>query len=243
MIDKEKTASETDIFLESIKSSPQIIKGVERYLGKLLAKPLLRTGISANMVTFLSFVISLMSTPFFLVNERGYLILGAVILNAGYILDYVDGEIARTMKETSKFGKWLDFTFDRILDGIVFTIIIIGVYLSTGNILMGFLGLITLVLRFLIDILRWSPRIIDHEVQIVNEYTQTNFIKSQFLYTKANLYILVLIFSLFGRMDLFIYFWAIYTVCFFMFFYFYLFRAFRKNPGYYDYGSKTKVFK
>ena len=76
MIDKEKTANQTDIFLESIKSSPQIIKGVERYLGKLLAKPLLRTGISANMVTFLC-------------SERANFVNGALI--------EVDGGVTRAL--------------------------------------------------------------------------------------------------------------------------------------------------
>ena len=229
-----KDRIDNTIYDDIVKNSEQPLKGIFRYLAIVISKPISKTNITANQITLLSFFICLISAPFFFTSNKIFLIIGAVLLNLGFLFDYVDGEIARIKNQSSKFGHWLDLTFDRILDCIVFLSIIFGVYYTTENIFVTLLGLTTLVLRFLIDFLRWTPKIVDYKVELLNQYIKNNLIKKQLIYSKSNLYFLVLVFSFTGRMDYFIYFWSFYTFSFILVFYFYLLKIFYDDPGYCD---------
>lgn len=63
------------------------------------------TNFSPNFVTLLSFIFVIGSAFFFF---KGLFLFGSLCYLARYILDYVDGKIARLKKKSSKFGAYFD---------------------------------------------------------------------------------------------------------------------------------------
>jgi len=67
--------------------------------------------VTPNVLTTLAFVLGLGSAAAF---WRGSLILGAVLFHLSFVLDCMDGKIARLNGTGSVFGAWLDYVFDRL---------------------------------------------------------------------------------------------------------------------------------
>jgi len=59
-------------------------------------------------------------------GERWGLIAGAVLLQAAFTTDCVDGQLARYTRTFSKFGAWLDSVFDRAKEYLAFAGLAIG---------------------------------------------------------------------------------------------------------------------
>jgi CDP-diacylglycerol--glycerol-3-phosphate 3-phosphatidyltransferase len=79
-------------------------------------------GITPNVVTLIGFCIVLIAAVMVAV---GQLLIGAVILVAGSLLDAVDGALARATGGTTAFGGFLDSTLDRAAEGIVYAGIVV----------------------------------------------------------------------------------------------------------------------
>ena len=65
-----------------------------------------------NQITMISFIIGLLSAYSFLKGTWYYLIAGAILFEISFMLDFVDGGIARLKGLTSKFGMYLDTVSD-----------------------------------------------------------------------------------------------------------------------------------
>ncbi|WP_405662454.1 CDP-alcohol phosphatidyltransferase family protein [Streptomyces sp. RK9] len=97
-----------------------------------LATPLVRltaryTRITPNQITWGAFVLGLVSSVFFAFGDWQWLVLGAVIYHFSFVLDCMDGKVARLTGQGSVFGAWLDFVFDRI------RVMVCGVALMGGQ--------------------------------------------------------------------------------------------------------------
>jgi phosphatidylglycerophosphate synthase len=88
---------------------------VARPLAAVLLVPLGKTRITPNQVTFLSLVVFL-AAMVGLALERGHLwlIIAAVGLELSYVLDCVDGQLARLRHRASPVGAHLDFLMDEL---------------------------------------------------------------------------------------------------------------------------------
>jgi hypothetical protein len=62
----------------------------------------------------------------FATGERWGLIAGALLLQAAFAFDCVDGQLARYSRQFSKLGAWLDSIFDRSKEYVVFAGLAIG---------------------------------------------------------------------------------------------------------------------
>jgi phosphatidylglycerophosphate synthase len=97
---------------------------VDRYFNRKLSGPLTRwfikTSITPNQITLLSFAIGLISALFFLKGEFLYNILGVAIFQFSAVLDCCDGEVARIKSMQSRLGQWLDIVCDNIVHIAVF---------------------------------------------------------------------------------------------------------------------------
>jgi CDP-diacylglycerol--glycerol-3-phosphate 3-phosphatidyltransferase len=82
-----------------------------------IVKFLIKVGIPPNAITVLSLVIGVLT---FFVYKNGTFWLGGIILFLGSILDTFDGEIARQTDKVTKFGGFLDSTFDRVNEFLVY---------------------------------------------------------------------------------------------------------------------------
>ncbi len=86
---------------------------VLRPLSRLLTRPLLRTPISANLITAVAMITGLVGAYFvgFSTTNYAFVIAGCLYFSTG-VLDCVDGELARLRYESSRLGEWLDSMTD-----------------------------------------------------------------------------------------------------------------------------------
>mgnify|MGYP000017522726 CR=1 FL=1 len=110
-------------------------------IGRVLAK----LGITPNMMTSLSIVVSFVSLYFFLYKQLLYAFIVIVIAGA---LDILDGAIARATGKASRFGTLLDNTADRIVEGVIILGLVIGQFIY------GWIGVFTLLAMFLPSYIR-----------------------------------------------------------------------------------------
>jgi phosphatidylglycerophosphate synthase len=93
-----------------------------RYLARFAA----RRGWTPNAVTVTSFIVGLLAAASFAFGTRAGLVVGAVLLQASFTIDCVDGQLARYTRHFSKLGAWLDSVFDRTKEYIVYAGLAVG---------------------------------------------------------------------------------------------------------------------
>jgi hypothetical protein len=93
---------------------------------KYIARWAAHRGLTPNQVTLVSLAVGLLAAAAFATGERGGLVAGAILLQAAFTLDCVDGQLARYTRTFSKLGAWLDSIFDRGKEYLVFTGLAIG---------------------------------------------------------------------------------------------------------------------
>lgn len=94
----------------------------------------LKLGLSANTATFLLLASGLLSALIFVLGSRVAFLLGAILLQLWYILDHVDGEIARYHKEVSLTGVYFDRISHYIVHPLIFCVLGIGLFLRLGRV-------------------------------------------------------------------------------------------------------------
>ncbi|MCW2967308.1 MAG: CDP-alcohol phosphatidyltransferase, partial [Solirubrobacteraceae bacterium] len=93
---------------------------------KYIARWAARRGLSPNQVTVASLVLGVVAAAAFATGERWGLIAGAVLLQIAFTTDCVDGQLARYTRTFTPLGAWLDSTFDRLKEYVVFAGLGIG---------------------------------------------------------------------------------------------------------------------
>ena len=79
----------------------------------LVTKAAARLGLSPSAVTWLSVLLAAGAAGAFWQASRPAMIIGAVLLYLGFVLDCVDGQLARYTRTFGAFGGWLDTMADR----------------------------------------------------------------------------------------------------------------------------------
>ena len=97
-------------------------KNVKGYL-EAIVRPLARAGVTPNTITVLGLLISLAGAYMFYLGDQFW---AALVLLLGSLIDALDGTLARMTGKTSRFGAFLDSTFDRVSDGAVLFGIALG---------------------------------------------------------------------------------------------------------------------
>jgi phosphatidylglycerophosphate synthase len=116
MTDLSHTLSIKEIYRQSLKPADSWFN---LYIARPLAAPIVamlyRTPVTPNQVTFFATLIMLaaMITLMIIPGKWG-LCLGVIGLEFSYILDCVDGQLARIKKQSSEVGGLLDFMMDEI---------------------------------------------------------------------------------------------------------------------------------
>ncbi|MEV4345673.1 CDP-alcohol phosphatidyltransferase family protein [Actinoplanes sp. NPDC049596] len=70
--------------------------------------------VTPNRLTVLAFLVGLGSALCFWRASYPWLLAGALLFHLSFVLDCMDGKIARLREESSAFGSWLDYVFDRL---------------------------------------------------------------------------------------------------------------------------------
>ena len=105
---------------------------LNRKLSRPLTRVFLRTPLTPNQVTGLSFLVGLLGAGCFLLGSYGWTLVGALLLQASTVLDCVDGEIARVKMLESPFGEWLDITLDTVVHIAIFIGVGVAVWKQVG---------------------------------------------------------------------------------------------------------------
>jgi phosphatidylserine synthase len=91
-----------------------------RYLYRFLSAPitrlLLRTPLTPAAITISSFLTVLLGAGLIAIGNRGGEIAGGLLVQAGFVLDCCDGEVARARRVVSERGALLDTILDRYAD-------------------------------------------------------------------------------------------------------------------------------
>lgn len=124
------------------------LRKVSIYLTKLL----LYTPVTANQVTLLMTLVGIGSGILFLFGDYWYSIAGALLLPLTYLLDLVDGEIARYRATASAKGTYYDGLSHAIVLPVVLVCISFGTYHISHNILMFVFGYLAALSFLLIEI-------------------------------------------------------------------------------------------
>jgi phosphatidylglycerophosphate synthase len=113
------------------------------------------TRLTPNAVTLLTIPFSLASAALFYLGQPIYLIFGAFLYEFGFLLDTVDGKLARLKGESSRLGASLDIYLDSIGFFVNLFALVLGQYRLSGK--AGFL-IVGIIYLFL------------HMVQLLNKY-------------------------------------------------------------------------
>jgi phosphatidylglycerophosphate synthase len=102
--------------------------------------------ITPNRITISAFVLSLGAAGCYLAGSRGWLVVGAALYYVGFLLDCVDGKLARWQGSGTLFGAWLDYIFDRLRVLVCTLTLMGGQYLRTDQGLYLALGVVVVFL-------------------------------------------------------------------------------------------------
>ncbi|MPY58139.1 CDP-alcohol phosphatidyltransferase family protein [Streptomyces spongiae] len=103
-----------------------------------VATPLVRltakyTRLTPNQLTWGAFLLGLASAACFALGDWWWLIAGAVVYHLSFVLDCMDGKVARLTGQGSVFGAWLDFVFDRVRVAVCGVALMAGQYQRTDD--------------------------------------------------------------------------------------------------------------
>jgi phosphatidylglycerophosphate synthase len=91
-----------------------------------ISELLCKTRIKPNTVSVISLLVAFLAAGLFFRGDYLSLILGAIVFQISYILDCADGYIARKKNLASKFGHWIDHTFDEVKKPVLLIALLMG---------------------------------------------------------------------------------------------------------------------
>jgi CDP-L-myo-inositol myo-inositolphosphotransferase len=103
-----------------------VSKYINRPVSTRISKLLVKTNISPNAISFLSFLIALLSALFFILGEYLYIAIAGILSQFSSTIDGCDGEIARLKFRESDYGAWFDAVLDRYADALIILGMIYG---------------------------------------------------------------------------------------------------------------------
>jgi phosphatidylglycerophosphate synthase len=105
---------------------------VDPVAGRLVRAAAPYRWLTPNRITAVAFLLGLGAAGAFLAGAPGWLVAGALLYHLGFVLDCVDGKIARLHGTGSIFGGWLDFFLDRVRVVLCAVALFAGQWRQTG---------------------------------------------------------------------------------------------------------------
>lgn len=99
-----------------------LVSSYSRYLARWAA----RRGLSPDLVTLASGLVGIAAAVAFAAGNLAGLVVGAVLLQAAFTLDCVDGQLARMTRSFTTWGAWLDSIGDRGKEVVVYLGLALG---------------------------------------------------------------------------------------------------------------------
>lgn len=113
---------------------------VDPIAGRLVQVAARYSWLTPNLLTATGFLLGLAAAGAFLAGSPAWLIAGGLGYYAGFVVDCMDGKIARLRGNGSIFGGWLDFFLDRVRVILCVVALFAGQWRHTGDDLFLFLA-------------------------------------------------------------------------------------------------------
>lgn len=185
-----------------------------RSVNRILTRPFtgffIRSGLHPNQITLLSGAVGVVAVFLFCLGTKAGFILGAVFFELFYILDNCDGEVARAKGLSTRFGSWLDTLVDYCVHVAAFGGIAFGIYRTTQSPLIpiaGIAAMIGIFLSFFVVVLQKTknyglgihgmpktPKGVVKKMGTLDKLIE--------ILSVGDFSIVVLLFALFGKMEL-----------------------------------------
>jgi len=136
----EKLKKNTDGPISMILNRPISIK---------ISELLLKTNITPNQISLMSFIVALFGALFFYLGDYIFLVIGGTLVHLSSIIDGCDGEVARLKLSESKYGGWFDSVLDRYADALIIFGMIHGHWILHNDIIVWTIGFTALMGSFL----------------------------------------------------------------------------------------------
>ncbi len=149
-IDDEKSLKKAeDALISQLRNKPNdgpVSRYLNRPLSIRISKLLVRFPITPNVISALSFLLSLIAAGLFAFGKNYIsLLIGGLITQIASVIDGCDGEIARLKFMRSKYGGWFDAVLDRYADAfLLFGLTWHEYMINNGNLILiiGFMAII-----------------------------------------------------------------------------------------------------
>ncbi|MEV4369632.1 MULTISPECIES: CDP-alcohol phosphatidyltransferase family protein [unclassified Nonomuraea] len=99
---------------------------------RFIARWAARRGLTPNQVTLISITLGVAAAACFATGERPWMVAGGLLIYFAFVFDCVDGQVARYARKFGVLGAWLDATFDRFKEYVVFAGLAVG-WVVSGN--------------------------------------------------------------------------------------------------------------
>ena len=136
-------------------SDGPISRHLNRPLSTRITRLLLRTNLTPNAVSLISFALSVVGSLSFFMKGYTGLAVGGILAQLSSVVDGCDGEIARLKHQATDFGAWFDAVLDRYADAfLLFGLTWHASYANAGLgvMLTGFLAIVgTLINSYTAD--------------------------------------------------------------------------------------------
>ncbi|WP_063775523.1 MULTISPECIES: CDP-alcohol phosphatidyltransferase family protein [Actinoplanes] len=89
--------------------------------------------ITPNVLTLIATILGTGAAVSFAIGDRWWLVAGGILFHLSFVVDCMDGKIARLNGTGTIFGQWLDFVLDRVRVFFIALALFGGQYAKTGN--------------------------------------------------------------------------------------------------------------
>jgi len=172
-------------------------RNVARHISLFITKPFV--WMHPNTVCFIMILVGLLSIPFFIKGDYWSLIIGSLILQLHYVLDHVDGNVARLTNKKTWRGKYLDFIGNITVNPLVLMAIGIGIFNISKDITYLYLGFSAAFFFVTVEPARLFKYLMFDELKIKNSLSGKD---SGGSVQKINKYFIEVIFNFPGMMNL-----------------------------------------
>lgn len=128
------------LFKKEYGRAPRYARWVSHRLTPALVYAALRLGLTPNQVTVISLVTGIAGCWALLSGDLPWMLAGALLVEAYYLLDSVDGQLARLTRRFSKSGTFLDVLGNYVVPPAVFVSLGAGLTRAGGDWAHAFLG-------------------------------------------------------------------------------------------------------
>ncbi len=130
-------------------SDGPVSRHLNRPISIKISKYLVKTGVTPNIVSFLSFILCCIGAFFFFLGGWINLAIGAILAQASSIVDGCDGEVARLKFNETEFGAWFDAVLDRYADAFLLFGLTYYVYFLSEKLLCLVIGFLAIIGTFM----------------------------------------------------------------------------------------------